>query len=67
MSTTKIFRTGVPSDPNCFVILPNGFHPDANCLPPLQNHEEPLLERPVQEIKVPTYLNYLIGNKKWTL
>lgn len=42
---------GIPADPNCFVILPSGFHPDANCLPPLQSHEDSLLERPVQEIK----------------
>ena len=43
--------TGIPSDPSCFVILPSGFHPDVNCLPPLQSHEDTLVERPADEIK----------------
>ena len=43
--------TGIPAHPNCFVILPSGFHSDVNCLPPLQSHEDTLVEQPADEIK----------------
>lgn len=45
-------RIGVPSDPNCFVILPSGFATDVNCLPSPQSQLDTLLERSPQEIKV---------------
>jgi hypothetical protein len=32
--------------------MPSGFHPDVNCLPPLQSHEDTLLEQPIEEVKV---------------
>ena len=32
--------------------MPSGFHPDVNCLPPLQSHEDTLLEQPIEEVEV---------------
>ena len=53
-------RTGIPGDPNCFVVLPSGFHPDVNCLPPLQSHEDTLIERATDEVKVCDLCHQLI-------